>query len=78
VPAVPQGAFYIYAGCDRFSDDSSRLAADLLERAGVATTPGKDFGSAAGQRHLRFAYTRSLDDLEEGVRRMAAALANAP
>jgi aspartate/methionine/tyrosine aminotransferase len=42
----------------------------------VATTPGKDFGSAAGQRHLRFAYTRSLDDLEEGVQRMAAALAN--
>jgi aspartate/methionine/tyrosine aminotransferase len=77
VPVVPQGAFYVYAGCDRFSDDSARLAADLLERAGVATTPGKDFGSAAGQRHLRFAYTRSLDDLEEGVQRMAAALANA-
>jgi aspartate/methionine/tyrosine aminotransferase len=67
VPLMPQGAFYIYAGCEKFSDDSSRFALQVLEEAGVAITPGLDFGSNAPERHVRFAYTRSLEDLKEGV-----------
>jgi len=39
----------------------------VLEEAGVAITPGLDFGSNRPERHVRFAYTRSLEDLEEGV-----------
>jgi aspartate/methionine/tyrosine aminotransferase len=70
VPVAPQGAFYLYADCSRFGIDSERLAAELLEREGVCVTPGKDFGSHAPERHLRFAYTTSLAQLAEGVRRM--------
>lgn len=74
VPLMPEGAFYIYAGCERFSRDSSRFALDLLEQAGVAITPGLDFGSNAPERHVRFAYTRALEDLQEGVDSIARVL----
>jgi aspartate/methionine/tyrosine aminotransferase len=74
VPLMPQGAFYIYAGCEEFSGDSSRFALQVLEEAGVAITPGLDFGSNAPERHVRFAYTRALEDLEEGVDRIARML----
>jgi aspartate/methionine/tyrosine aminotransferase len=70
IPQTPDGAFYIYAGCSRFTPDSIAFARDLLERAGVAITPGIDFGSNAPERHVRFAYTNSLERLQEGVRRI--------
>jgi len=74
IPLVPEGAFYIYAGCERFSEDSRQFAFRVLEEAGVAITPGLDFGSNAPERHVRFAYTRSLEDLREGVERLARML----
>lgn len=74
IPLVPEGAFYIYAGCDRFTDDSLQFTEALLERAGVAITPGLDFGENDAARHVRFAYTTSLANLEEGVRRLRAYL----
>jgi aspartate/methionine/tyrosine aminotransferase len=67
IPVMPQGAFYIYAGCERFASDSAEFALRVLEEAGVAITPGLDFGSHRPERHVRFAYTRSLEDLKEGV-----------
>ncbi|HKK06065.1 MAG TPA: pyridoxal phosphate-dependent aminotransferase [Gammaproteobacteria bacterium] len=70
IPVTPAGAFYLYADCGRFTDDSFQFAADLLEKAGVAVTPGRDFGEYAAERHLRFAYTTSLAQLEEGVARL--------
>jgi aspartate/methionine/tyrosine aminotransferase len=70
IPVTPEGAFYIYAGVERFSPDSGKFALDLLEEAGVAITPGKDFGANQAERYVRFAYTRSMTDLHEGVRRM--------
>ena len=70
IPVTPQGAFYLYAGCQKFTDDSFAFAADILEQAGVAITPGKDFGSHQPQHFVRFAYTTSLDNLREGVQRL--------
>jgi len=67
----PEGAFYLYADCSRFCDDSFRFAHELLETAGVAITPGIDFGSHAAERHVRFAYTTSLEQLQLGVERIA-------
>ena len=67
IPLMPEGAFYIYAGCEKFSEDSAGFALKVLEEAGVAITPGLDFGSNGPERHVRFAYTRSLEDLELGV-----------
>jgi len=75
IPVTPAGAFYLYAGCGRFTGDSFGFAAELLERAGVAVTPGRDFGNHEAERHLRFAYTTSLDQLEEGVARLRRHLA---
>ncbi len=71
IPVTPEGAFYLYADCSRFTDDSYRFSQQLLEAAGVAITPGIDFGSYYPERHVRFAYTTSLENLEEGVRRLA-------
>jgi aspartate/methionine/tyrosine aminotransferase len=70
IPVEPQGAFYIYADCSEWTDDSFDLAWRLLEEAHVATTPGKDFGQHQPERYLRFAYTASLDRLAEGLERM--------
>lgn len=74
VGAAPAGAFYIYAGIDRFGLDAEALAEKLLLQAGVAITPGTDFGSREASRHVRFAYTTSLDRIREAVRRLERAL----
>jgi aspartate/methionine/tyrosine aminotransferase len=70
IPVTPQGAFYLYADCSRYSNDSYRFASELLEQAGVAVTPGADFGNHMPEKHLRFAYTTSLENLTEGVSRL--------
>jgi len=70
IPVVPQGAFYIYADCSALSQDSFAFARDLLETAGVAITPGADFGANAAERHVRFAYTNAIPVLAEGVKRI--------
>jgi aspartate/methionine/tyrosine aminotransferase len=71
IPAEPHGAFYVYVDCGR---DSRKYCSGLLEQQGVAATPGVDFGSNGTDRFVRFAYTRSMADLEEaaaGIRRFA-------
>jgi len=70
IPVVPTGAFYLYADCSSFTDDSQTLALDLLEHVGVAITPGLDFGSHQAARHARFSYANTLDNLREGVSRL--------
>jgi len=70
IPVVPDGAFYLYANCSRFTDDSFSFSSRLLEEAGVAITPGIDFGVNQPETHVRFAYTTSLENLQEGVRRL--------
>jgi aspartate/methionine/tyrosine aminotransferase len=70
IPLVPPGAFYLYADCSRFTDDSQAFALRLLEQAGVAITPGLDFGSHRATRHVRFSYANTLDNLREGVSRL--------
>lgn len=71
IDSTPQGAFYIYANCAHLSPDSQKFAAELLQHAGVAITPGSDFGNHAAASHVRFAYTTDLPRLEEGVERIA-------
>ena len=71
VPIDPQGAFYVYADCSRFSDDSDAFALDMLRKALVGTAPGKDFGSYRQNEHIRFSYANSAENLERAVERMA-------
>jgi len=74
----PQGAFYIYANVGRLTDDSRTFCWDLLEKAGVAITPGEDFGSYRASEHLRFSYATSLENLHEGMRRIGDYLKSLP
>ena len=70
IPVTPEGAFYIYADCSKFTADSYRFAWDLLEKAHVAVTPGIDFGVHHAERHVRFSYCASLKQLRDGVARI--------
>jgi aspartate/methionine/tyrosine aminotransferase len=72
VAIKPQGAFYIYANCQRFTDDSFAWVKRLLLEQGVAVTPGIDFGSHMANIHCRFAYTQSLEILQRAVDKIGA------
>lgn len=74
IPLTPQGAFYIYADCSRFTEDSYTFVHSMLRDVGVAVTPGIDFGKHRAAQHVRFAYTRSVDVLQQAVQRMSVFL----
>jgi len=70
IEVPPEGAFYIWANIEDYSTDSYSFARELLEKAGVAVTPGVDFGKNNTERYIRFSYTASLERLKEGVNRI--------
>ena len=70
IPSKPQGAFYIYADCSKFTDDSFQFALDFLEQEAVAITPGKDFGVHNAHQYLRFAYTTTVDKMAIAMQRL--------
>ncbi len=74
VPVETQGAFYIYAGIEAFSTDSEHFCQVMLEDFGVAVTPGTDFGEFESSRHVRFAFTTSMRQLEVAAERLRAAV----
>ncbi len=73
VPALPEGAFYVFADARRFGGDSVKLAFELLDAAHVGTTPGVDFG-AAGEGWLRFCYAASESAIAEALERLSRVL----
>lgn len=73
--APPDGAFYIYADVSAFTEDSRDFAAEILETAGVAVTPGLDFDPARGGQFLRFSYARATKDIREGLARLQSFMA---
>ncbi|SIO29194.1 Aspartate/methionine/tyrosine aminotransferase [Rhodovulum sp. ES.010] len=73
--APPDGAFYVYADVSDLTEDSRKFAAEILEKAGVAVTPGLDFDPARGAGTLRFSYARSTADIEEGLDRLTRFMA---
>jgi aspartate/methionine/tyrosine aminotransferase len=74
IGTLPPGAFYLYADASAFGCSTTVLADELLERAGVAVTPGADFGQANAERYLRFAFTTGRERLKEGEARLLAHL----
>jgi aspartate/methionine/tyrosine aminotransferase len=72
VPASPEGAFYIYAGIERWGIDSMTFVERALEEAGAALTPGYDFGSFRAGSHVRFSYATGIERLKEGCDRLEA------
>ena len=74
--APPDGAFYIYADVSDITRDSRAFAAEILEKAGVAVTPGLDFDKGRGHATLRFSYARATKDIEEGLARLNVFMKN--
>jgi aspartate/methionine/tyrosine aminotransferase len=73
--APPDGAFYVYADVSDLTTDSRSFAAEILEKAGVAVTPGLDFDPVRGATTLRFSYARGTADIKEGLSRLKAFMA---
>ncbi len=69
IKTEPKGAYYVLADASKFGNDSLELSRSILEDIGVAVTPGIDFGMGA-ERHLRFSYANSLENIEEGMNRL--------
>ena len=69
ITVEPTGAFYVFANAKHISNDSYKLAFDILEEAHVGVTPGIDFGSN-GEGYLRFSYANSMENITEGLNRI--------
>ncbi len=70
IPNTPEGAFYVYADVSAFCDDSFRFCTEVLHGAGVAITPGRDFGDVDAHRYVRLTYTVAIAQLQEVVSRL--------
>ncbi|MGD8764548.1 MAG: pyridoxal phosphate-dependent aminotransferase [Desulfobacteraceae bacterium] len=69
ITVEPTGAFYVFANAKHLSNDSYKLAFDILEKAHVGVGPGIDFGTN-GEGYLRFSYANSLKNIEDGMDRL--------
>jgi aspartate/methionine/tyrosine aminotransferase len=69
ITVEPTGAFYILANAKKFSQNSYKLAFDILQEAKVGVAPGIDFGTNA-EGYLRFSYASSIENIEEGMKRL--------
>ena len=79
VPVMPDGAFYAYADCTQAAKKlgvkgSWDFAFELMKRAHLAVTPGRDFGQAAPEQFVRFSTANSMEQLETAVARLEAVL----
>lgn len=79
VPVMPDGAFYAWADCTQACQqlgvsNSWDLAFELMQRAHLAVTPGRDFGTADSQHFIRFSTANSMDQLHTAVARLRAVL----
>lgn len=70
IDVKPKGAFYLWADISRYRNDSFDFAKELLKNTHVASTPGIDFGTNQTHKYLRFAYTRDIKHMKEGIRRI--------
>lgn len=68
---IPSGAFYAFPKISSLGMDGFKFCSWLLEEAGVSTVPGEVFGSPG---HIRIAYCRSYDYIEEGMKRIKEAV----
>ncbi len=70
VTVLPNGAFYAYFDVSATGMDSWTFCERALEVAGVSLTPGRDFGPATSDTHVRLSYASSREELAEGLSRL--------
>ena len=80
VPVVPDGAFYAWADCSGWCarlglPGSWEFAFEVMKRAHVALTPGRDFGHAETAHFVRFSTANSMPQLQEAAARLRGVLA---
>jgi aspartate/methionine/tyrosine aminotransferase len=80
VPVMPDGAFYAWADCSQWCEKlglpgSWEFAFEVMRRAHVAITPGRDFGTAETSRFVRFSTANSMAQLQESAARLRAMIA---
>ncbi|WP_240002314.1 pyridoxal phosphate-dependent aminotransferase [Oleisolibacter albus] len=68
--APADGAFFLYADVSDLCDDSQVFCRRILERTGVALTPGVDFDPARGHRFIRLSFAGTEPDMAEAARRL--------
>jgi len=69
----PLGAFYVFPNITQTGQDERVLADRMLNEGGVAVLAGSTFGKE-GKGYLRLSYANSIDQIEEGVKRMKGVL----
>ena len=74
VPVAPDGAFYAWADCSAHSASSWDFCFDMMRRAHVAITPGRDFGRAGTEAFVRLSYASAMPLLVEAVERLRRVL----
>ena len=74
VPVAPDGAFYAWADCSAHSSSSWDFCFDMMRRAHVAITPGRDFGRAGTEAFVRLSYASAMPLLVEAVERLRRVL----
>ena len=75
VPVMPDGAFYAWADCSQLCAklgirDSWDVAFEMMQRAHVAVTPGRDFGTAETANFIRFSTASSMAQLQQAAARL--------
>ena len=70
IDAKPEGAFYIWANISKYSNNSFEFCKQILQDIHVAITPGVDFGTNKTNEYIRFSYTRDIEHMQEGVKRL--------
>jgi aspartate aminotransferase len=65
-----EGAFYLFPSFPNSDKNSLELADALLDKAGIAATPGIAFGSS-GEGHVRFSIATAMSELERAVERLS-------
>ena len=80
VPVMPDGAFYAWADCRAACEtlgvkDSWDLAFEIMNKAHVAATPGRDFGTADTHNFIRFSTASSMAQLQMAIERLKTLLA---
>ncbi len=74
VPVLPDGAFYAWADCSAHAASSWDFVFDMMRRAHVALTPGRDFGRQGAERWVRLSYANSMAQLQEALQRLQQTL----
>ena len=79
IPVMPDGAFYAWADCSKICSklgikDSWDLAYEIMHKAHLAVTPGRDFGTFETAKFIRFSTANSLPQLQQAIERLRVML----